>query len=560
MNMEAAPISKRDSGVETIQLRTPDEESPLPTRGTSSNEELLPIRETSGTITSPFTFRHGSSNTMSSQPIRSRSTDTAGTCFTLRTPISLIASSSTGGTGYDNPLRRSKQPTGPRGSQDSMIELAGNLYGGERGPSFRASLQPLPSEQLEDAVNHMIPSLDPGPDNYSEEEMLRMRQLSSTSLAVILRWFASSDVSTGVKLAVVVLPMFITSIAFCVYLALSGGEKAPIYFAFAISLTVASSALSAAAFVFVYETIVIRRNTLKRDLRWKLELESSSHRFVPHECLRLLGYTALSAAKVGHHAVQNVCVCFADIRDFTKISQGMDNNEAFDWINGFTSRMTPVIRRHNGFVNAYLGDGIMSIFTEANEAVLAGIQMQQSLDVLNTQRTDRYHVVIGIGIHWGAVTIGMLGDERRLGTALLGQTVNVANKIESLTKTYGTRMLISDAAFDRLETSNIAIRCLGNVTVEKLSMALYDVYEVDPPRLKQYKEAISTVFDRAVAACGRGEYDAAIRDFVECLTSHGSTVSQPLDYSVEVCIYYAAAEKKKQEDPESSHGSRSPPV
>ena len=92
-------------------------------------------------------------------------------------------------------------------------------------------------------------------------------------------------------------------------------------------------------------------------------------------------------------------VLFSDIRDFTAIAEGNSPENNFKFINDYLKRMGPVIRDHNGFIDKYIGDGILALFEHADDAVRAGLAMIAELENFNRERSEP--VEIGIGIHTG---------------------------------------------------------------------------------------------------------------------------------------------------------------
>jgi class 3 adenylate cyclase len=146
-------------------------------------------------------------------------------------------------------------------------------------------------------------------------------------------------------------------------------------------------------------------------------------------------------------------VLFSDLRDFTPYVEGNPPEEVVDSIRTYFTAMQQAISRHKGLVLQYVGDGIEAAFgapvpceEHAEEAVKAALEMRRALEVLNRFRTERGKSVFrhGIGIHTGPVLAGNTGSTQHLSYALIGETVNVAARIEGLTKQFQWDILISE--------------------------------------------------------------------------------------------------------------------
>lgn len=208
-------------------------------------------------------------------------------------------------------------------------------------------------------------------------------------------------------------------------------------------------------------------------------------KFVPYEFIGSLGHTVITDVKLGDQVEKIVTVLFTDIRDYTSLSEKMTPEETFNFVCSYNEYLGPVIRRHNGFINQYLGDAIMALFPGgAEDAVAAAIEIKKNIRILNEKINSSTHhpIQIGIGMHTGPLIMGITGDKDRLDATTISDTVNTASRIESLTKYYKAGILLSDATLQQIKyPEHFRLRYLGKVQVKgKLEpVGIYECFSGD---------------------------------------------------------------------------------
>eukprot|EP01065_Artemidia_motanka_P045286 TRINITY_DN6623_c0_g1_i1.p1 TRINITY_DN6623_c0_g1~~TRINITY_DN6623_c0_g1_i1.p1 ORF type:complete len:793 (+),score=187.00 TRINITY_DN6623_c0_g1_i1:55-2379(+) len=256
------------------------------------------------------------------------------------------------------------------------------------------------------------------------------------------------------------------------------------------------------------------------DIQERRCIEESVAHFVPAEFLTLLNYEHVTQVRIGDRVQTEITMIFTDLRSFTTFSTTMTSLETFRWLNKFFGRMNPVIRQFDGFVDKYMGDGIMALFREPSKAVAASISMQHALTDFNAHRraTDpsAWYVRMGIGIHHGDVVAGTIGNKDRLSTTIVSENVILCSKIESLTKTYGCNILISETVRALVDLGDVPIRRVGRISARCAgyhAIDLFDVFEGDADEDRLFKIRTSTQFERAMAAYTRKDWAVAAELF-----------------------------------------------
>ncbi len=222
-------------------------------------------------------------------------------------------------------------------------------------------------------------------------------------------------------------------------------------------------------------------------------IHTAANRFVPLDFIKAIGRDTITEIRRGDQKERHVTVLFTDIRSYTALSETMTPEENFQFVNAYAERMGPIIRNHGGFVNQYLGDGIMAIFQNRPEdALRAAIAMQKELQQYNKTRIarERQPLRVGMGIHTGPLIMGIIGDAKRNDAATISDSVNTASRIEGLTKSYEVNILISSDCLEQItDKADFNIRFLGKVLVKgkKESIGIYECFDGDIPEQLQHK-------------------------------------------------------------------------
>jgi class 3 adenylate cyclase len=256
-------------------------------------------------------------------------------------------------------------------------------------------------------------------------------------------------------------------------------------------------------------------------------------KFVPQQFLHFLEKTDYTDIKLGDQVQKEMTVLFSDIRSFTELSEEMSPKENFDFINHFLGMMEPVIRKNNGFIDKYIGDAIMALFPEKpDDAINAAIEMQRTLLKFNEERREIKHreVQVGIGIHSGNLMLGIIGGENRMEGTVISDAVNLASRLEGLTKTYGTAILMSEDTLIKIKRpKNFLYRFIdiAKVKGKRESVYIFEVLNTEDDDAARLKASTIEDFGKAVDLYSNRKFGDAISLFKAILLKNpGDMVAQ----------------------------------
>ena len=192
-------------------------------------------------------------------------------------------------------------------------------------------------------------------------------------------------------------------------------------------------------------------------------------------------------------------VLFSDIRNFTGMTAGKPSKVVLGWLNEYFTAMDEVIRANGGFLNKFIGDGLLVVYgvplaqgetNDACNAVRTALAMLERVKALNAARGPNSpfpDLRIGVGIHTGMLTSGSVGSSSRLEYSVIGETVNLASRLESLNKDFGTEIIVSEGTYQRVKDVMTGFYPLGATPVRGFGEQI-TIYGLGPRVLKKHAE------------------------------------------------------------------------
>ncbi len=265
--------------------------------------------------------------------------------------------------------------------------------------------------------------------------------------------------------------------------------------------------------------------------------------FVPKKFLDRIGKKGLESIKAGNVQQENVSVLFSDIREFTNISEKLTPDENLAFLNSYLQEMSDCVSKYDGFIDKFIGDAVMAIFdTEpADSSVKSAIDMRYRLLEFNKRRKKNGEppIEIGIGINTGLTIIGTIGSNDRIDSTVIGDSVNLASRLESLNKLYKTSILISSVTYSQLKRpDDYLIRRIDKAAVKgkEKAVEIFEVFDVNPDEQIELKLNYMGVFNEALELYRTKKWDDALNIFKELF--HKNNSDYVLKVYVDRCTEY----------------------
>ncbi|WP_164846086.1 AAA family ATPase [Inhella crocodyli] len=253
-------------------------------------------------------------------------------------------------------------------------------------------------------------------------------------------------------------------------------------------------------------------------------LIAAQRQFVPAQFLDSLNHQDIARVDIGETVAKTMSVLFSDLRGFTPLAETLQPREVIGILNAYFAGMGAAIGEAGGFIDSFAGDEIKALFDagsggSADHAVRGAVLMWRALEHFNERAVGlgQPQLNMGIGVNTGPVVLGTVGGQGRLQCSVIGDTVNLASRIEQLTKVYGARVLVGQAAWAALQNREAhAFRLVDRVAVKGRvePLGLYELLDADPPAVRAAKLATRGTLEAGMVRYAARDFDGALQAFL----------------------------------------------
>ncbi|MCR4733825.1 MAG: adenylate/guanylate cyclase domain-containing protein [Treponema sp.] len=263
---------------------------------------------------------------------------------------------------------------------------------------------------------------------------------------------------------------------------------------------------------------------IKEKLRFEKNIRKAFSRFVPEQIIDDMVSMSEKTDKVAVGEKRTVAILFSDIRSFTSISELNRPEVVVDFLNRYFTIMVNIIKKHGGTIDKFMGDAIMALFgapvsyeDNSRRALSAASEMREALSSVplgNLIMPEGMTFNIGIGINYSNVTVGSIGSEEKTDYTVIGDGVNLASRLEGLTKIYGSMIIVSESVKqDIKQTNNFVFRHLDDVKVKGKAQGV-PIFAVDR-RYDDFPVAYRDSYAKALDLYKQGIFNLAREYFTK---------------------------------------------
>ncbi len=249
----------------------------------------------------------------------------------------------------------------------------------------------------------------------------------------------------------------------------------------------------------------------------KTNLETK--KFIPKQILKFLGKKSITELEIGNQIQKKATTLFCDLISSSSMSKTLSLEENFNFVNSYLNVISPIVRRHDGFIDKYLGDGTLAVFKRPESAIECAHSITKAIQTKNSSHKNLPLIETKISINTGELIFGIVGEEERKSPTIVSDVVNLASKMEDINKFLGTRVLISKETLNSLPSKYVfAYRHVGSMQIDKEnSMAIFESLENYKKGKKEKLIKLKSVFENGVRSYNSSKFKQAKDFFQEIL-------------------------------------------
>ncbi len=247
------------------------------------------------------------------------------------------------------------------------------------------------------------------------------------------------------------------------------------------------------------------------------QTNSEYEKYIPKQFVKFLGKNSVLDLVVGTQVKKEVTTLFCDIRNSTEVSTTLSLEENFNYINSYLNTVAPIIRKYNGFIDKYMGDGIIAVFTRSRQAYDCAHAIIKAVNEKNIQNVSMPNLDVGVSINTGDVLFGVVGDDTRKSVTVISDAVNFTAKIGEINKVFGSLITFSKSTLNDMSSAvKINYRYIGNLQVnDKEYISVFESLDAYPKAKREKLLKHKVEFEQGVRAYVNGKFAQASKIFEE---------------------------------------------
>ena len=246
-----------------------------------------------------------------------------------------------------------------------------------------------------------------------------------------------------------------------------------------------------------------------------------AQKFIPKQFFRFLGKSNVAQLEMGRQVKMSATTLWCELKSASSVSKNLSLEENFNYINSYLKVVAPLIKKYDGFIDKYLGDSVLAVFSKPQNAIECGHTILKVIDTKNKGQKDLPDIDASISINTGEVIFGIVGEDEQKTPTIVSDVVVISSKMGEINLYIGSKMLVSKQTLNELPQGyKFEYRYIGNLSVEgKVPISLFESLQYYPKSRKEKLKKLKNKFEESVRAYNERNYDEAKDGFEFVLKS-----------------------------------------
>jgi len=240
------------------------------------------------------------------------------------------------------------------------------------------------------------------------------------------------------------------------------------------------------------------------------ETATEYEKYIPKQFVKFLGKNSVLDLVVGTQVKKEVTTLFCDVRNSNQVSTSLSLEENFNYINSYLNVVTPIIKKYNGFIDKYLGDGVLAVFTRSRQAYDCAHAIIKAIKEKNEENVSMPNLEVGVALNTAEVIFGVVGDDTRKSITILSDSLDVTSKINEVNKVFGSMVTFAKSTLNDLSSAvELNYRFIGNIKVGEDFVSIFESLDTYPRAKREKLLKNKITFEQAVRAYINGKFSQA---------------------------------------------------